>query len=248
MARPKRVGWVAVHRQLWDNPTLCNPNYLVVWLWILTHAEYNDPSKAESITWKGETRKLKKGEFTFGAYRIAEETGVSRGSTERAIQRFISEEQIEVLPSHSFSLGFVKNWEKYQPHRGAYQALSEEPTEELSEDIYKNNKNIKKKEEKNTELIAPATASAEIVSVFEVFKVLAAPNYGNKTHRKAVEEMIGSYTFEKTLAAAKYAVSIQNEKYAPMITNPYQLKAKFGELVAFKARQDKSPKSLVAEI
>lgn len=106
-----------------------------------------------------------------------------------------------------------------------------------------------KKEESNTELIASAIAPAEIISVFEVFKVLAAPAYGNKTQRSAVEELIKAYGLEKTLNAATYAVLVQNEKYAPIITNPYQLKTKFGELVAFKSRQDKNGnKSLVAEI
>lgn len=97
--------------------------------------------------------------------------------------------------------------------------------------------------------LALAIAHADIVSVFDIFKPLAEPNYGNKTQRSAIEELIKSYGLPKTLAAAKFAVAIQSEKYAPVITNPYQLKTKFGELVAFKARQDKNgTKSLVAEI
>lgn len=141
-----------------------------------------------------------------------------------------------------------QNIENYEGHKEDHTKATREP--QTTDTIQKETKRIeRKKEEKNTELIASAIASADIVSVFDIFKVLANPNYGNKTQRKAIEELIASYGLERTLAAAKFAVSVQSEKYAPVITNPYQLKAKFGELVAFKARQDKTgSKSLVAEI
>lgn len=139
----------------------------------------------------------------------------------------------------------IENYEKYdEDHKRA----TREP--QTTDTIQKESERIERiKEEKNTEVIALAIASADIVSVFDIFKPLAEPNYGNKTQRSSIEELIKSYGLPKTLAAAKFAVAIQSEKYAPVITNPYQLKSKFGELIAFKARQDKNgTKSLVAEI
>lgn len=246
-------GWVKIHRKIWSNPLMKNNNYLAVWIWLLTHAEYRDENEAGSVFWEGKKIKLRKGELSCGLFLIAEEIGTTKSTVERALNAFSNENQIEKRAGNKFTLVLVKNWEQYQDKRetNGKQTGNERET---NGNIYKKirskeYKNIRNKKEDNTELIAAAAAApAEIVSVFEVFKALAVPNYGNKTHRKAVEELTKSYGIEKVLAAAQYALSIQNEKYAPIITNPYQLKVKFGELVAYKARQDKNSKSLVAEI
>lgn len=153
----KYKGWIKLHRKLWDNPWMHRPNYLAVWIWILTHAEHGlkkvdgewvvkEEKEMPSIIWKGKRRYLKAGEFTFGAYRIAKDTGVSRGTVERIMKTLKSEEQIEEQASNKFSLGKVNNWNEYQQ--------SEEQNEEqvrnkrgTSEDVTKNVKN--EKNEKN---------------------------------------------------------------------------------------------------
>lgn len=62
-------------------------------------------------------------------------------------------------------------------------------------------------------------------------------NYGNKTHRRALEELVKKYGEEKVRASIKYTVSISGQKYAPTITNPYQLKEKLGELIIYQKKE-----------
>lgn len=234
-------GWVKIHRKIWENPWMRNLNYLAVWVWLLTHAEYRDEG-AGSVIWEGKRYVLKKGELSCGLYQISEDTGVSKSSVERALKVFSDEGQIEKRAGNKFTLVLVKNWERYQSTRetdGKQMGNERESSGNIL-------KNIRNKEIKNTNIAA--VPAAETVSVFEVFKVLAEPSYGNITQRKSIEELIKIYGIEKTLAAAKYAVSVQADKYAPIITNPYQLKSKFGELVAYKARTEKQQPNLVAEI
>ena len=146
------TGWVKLYRKIFDNPYMNKPAYLSVWIWILSHAEHGKkldgkkwidklPEEMPSILWKGERRFLKRGEFTFGAIRISEDTGIPRGTVERIVKTFKNEEQIEVQSSNKFSVGIVKNWDKYQS--------SEQQNEEqmrnkrgTSEDVTKNDKNV----------------------------------------------------------------------------------------------------------
>lgn len=102
--------------------------------------------------------------------------------------------------------------------------------------IEKEKKKERKKEGETN--IAVAGAPADIVAVFDAFRPLnQLQQYGNKTERGAIEQMIKAYGLEMTLNAAKYAVSVQGSRYAPVITTPHKLMLKFGELVAYKERQ-----------
>ena len=102
----------------------------------------------------------------------------------------------------------------------------------------------KRKKESNTKEIAVAHATADINPIISIFEKSINPtiNYGNTTQRKAIETLISKVGLEKTIAAAKYAISIQAEKYAPVITTPTQLLNKYGELQGYYAKQKKSIK------
>lgn len=65
-------------------------------------------------------------------------------------------------------------------------------------------------------------------------------NFGNKTQRNALADLLKELGYEKVLAAIKYAVFVQGEQYAPTITTPYQLKNKLGDLRVFHKKNNKS--------
>lgn len=118
-------GWIKLHRQLWENPHLCNPSYLSVWIWIITHCQHGKiiengkwraatEEERKQVRFDGKTIRLLPGQVTCGAYQIAKMTGVARGTVERVIKCFKSEEQIEVRTDRQCSLITVKNWKDYQ--------------------------------------------------------------------------------------------------------------------------------------
>lgn len=81
----------------------------------------------------------------------------------------------------------------------------------------------------------------EIVTIFDEFKKInPSTNYGNITQRKAIKWLIGEYGFEKALGTVKYAISIQGETYAPLITTPHQLKEKIAALMIFYNKKPKT--------
>lgn len=197
MQNQKNNGWIKIYKKIFDNPYMGKPAYLSVWIWILTHTEHGmkfennkwidkKPEEMPSIIWKGERIYLKKGEFTFGAYRIARDTGVKRGTVERVIKTFKNEEQIEVQGGNKFSFGKVIKWEEYQENK----EVNEEQMRNkrgTDEDVTKNIK----KEKNNTCL--------EILSVFQ-------ETTGRKTtvvDEKAVEYWLDFYSLEEILQAIR---------------------------------------------
>lgn len=75
----------------------------------------------------------------------------------------------------------------------------------------------------------------EIMSIFQ--KINPTINYGNKTQRNAVVNLIKKIGFEKTKGSALYAVSVQGQPYTPTITTPYQLHEKLAALVAYNSKE-----------
>jgi hypothetical protein len=79
--------------------------------------------------------------------------------------------------------------------------------------------------------------SQEIVDVMELFaEINPSIQYGNKTQRKACEDMIKRFGYEDTIRMVKQVISVQGEQYAPIATTPYKM---YHKLADFKVYFDK---------
>lgn len=96
------------------------------------------------------------------------------------------------------------------------------------------------------------TITSEVTSqVNEIFKIFYETinrniNFGNKTQRKAVEDMIRLNGFENVKQVTTLACQSYGQEYAPVITTPLQLKDKWSALGAWiKKQQDNNlPKAI----
>ena len=68
-------------------------------------------------------------------------------------------------------------------------------------------------------------------------------NYGNKTTRKAAQDLISKFGLEKTIKMTEHVISLQGKKYVPTVTTPYQLKEKLAQVKIY-IDQQKSKKTL----
>lgn len=83
----------------------------------------------------------------------------------------------------------------------------------------------------------------EIQKILDLFyKVNPTLNFANKTLRRAAEDLIAKFGFEKTLHTVEYATSIQGKRYAPVITTPLELKNNMGKLLAYYKREQEPVK------
>ena len=83
--------------------------------------------------------------------------------------------------------------------------------------------------------------------IMEKFQMLLNPtiNYGNKTQRKAIQDLLDLMGEEKLVRTIEYAALVRTDPFAPTITTPYQLKEKFAQLISYNQKQEnKSTKGI----
>jgi len=150
---------------------------------------------------------------------------------------------------------YIKNFFKYQrvdrPSKPKYpefkpeleikkKTLAEHSTntrakDKLSKDKEKLNRN--KLCDASVAVVEEEKEKNPINQVLEIFaKINPTLNWGNKTSRKAAQEMIDKFTLDGTLRMAEMVISSHGQPYAPMATTPWQMKEK---LAQFKAYFDK---------
>jgi hypothetical protein len=94
------------------------------------------------------------------------------------------------------------------------------------------------------DLKPPASDVQGINAILGAFKKKINPviNFGNKTQRKAAQELIDEFGLEQVLFYIDYLVTVSGNRYAPTITNPLQLKEKYAALIIFAQREENNTK------
>lgn len=112
-----------------------------------------------------------------------------------------------------------------------------------------NNTNILTRQNNNTpatpEVVADSAEVNEILSAFQM-KLNPTINYGNKTQRAAVSDLLKLMGREKLIKTIEYAASVSSDQYAPTITTPYQLKEKMAQLVAYYQKQNNKKPNIIS--
>jgi len=79
----------------------------------------------------------------------------------------------------------------------------------------------------------------DVTQILKIFATLNPMfNFGHKGYRLSAEKLIKKLGFGKVQKASLYAVSIQTQKFAPIITNPTQLLNKYAELQVYYAKHE----------
>ena len=231
-------GWILLHRKLLDNPVCKNPKWFTLWVILLLLASHKEK---DDFIWNGQQVKLKKGEFITGRKKLKDLTGIAETTIERALDYFEkSGHQIQQQKTTKFRLITILNWEKYQKLDS--KADNRRTTDGQQTDT------INKGNNDNNETITvgaakPLDQTNEIFKIF--YQINPNINFGNKTERAAAEWLIKRYGLEKTISAAEYAISVQNDKFAPTIMTPYQLKDKMAALAKHKGSKETTKGTLV---
>ena len=94
-------------------------------------------------------------------------------------------------------------------------------------------------------IISEPQADSHINELMDLFyKFNPSINFGNKTQRSAIDWLIKKAGVEKSINTINYALKIQGEKYAPVITTPLQLKNKLGELIVYSKKENGKENSI----
>lgn len=145
------TGFIKVHRKIKEWKYWGNPTARALWLYLLIEANWKQGylSNGEAIP---------RGTLARSLQRMSDETGLSVSTIRRWLKKFENDGQILIKATNKKTLISIVSYSKYQGvdswgEQPSEQA-DEQPSEQPSEHRYKNNKNIRKKEER--ENTAPA--------------------------------------------------------------------------------------------
>jgi len=226
-------GFIKLHRQIKQNTLWRDPLASYLFIHLLLSASF-ETTKYQLRN--GQEIILNPGELITGRNKLYSETGINPNQIYRILCRLQTAQQINIKTTTKYSVITIVKWAEYQMKETKPTAKRQQIAQQS--DTVKEVKNIRNKElNHKPETMQPAVAD-ETNKIFDIFYETINPaiRYQNKTYRNSAKELIAKVGLEKALNAAKYAVSIQNQNYAPTITNPYQLLNKYGELQGFYAK------------
>lgn len=137
------VGFLKLHRQTLDNPTVMkDADHLAIWIWLLMNAKFapcDDSFGGKRIT-------LQPGQFITGRKKISETLGVSESKVQRVLKCYESEHMIGQQTNRQGRLITILSWDKYQANEQSseQQVNNKRTTSEQQVNTIK-----RKKEEKN---------------------------------------------------------------------------------------------------
>lgn len=183
--------------------------------------------------------------------KIANETGVDKEMVEKIIKRFSSDDKIYYFKGWLYVVNFIKNQNQKSPkvQRGIEIELEAVPKEikdfvsnksEGIDTLSHSNTNTNSNSNLNSNITKPKTSEPkdsqndEIAYVIKLFKEISPSlSYGNKTQRKACEEMLKKWPMEKLEPMILKVLSVQGKKFAPRATTPHAMWTKIGDLASY---------------
>ena len=248
--------WQPTGSTIWARKTIESDIFLnkpsewfKIWFFLISRVNFKDHEQ------------YKRGECHTSYHEIMRYTGASKSTVDHCMRYLKSATMITTAKATRGLFIFIVKFAEYQD---AIKSKSDTKSDSKSEvkatqkrhksDTIKNNDNKNNKNKQDNTLRAEPDKvfteedlkekklNSEIQEILDLFYSTINPNinFGNKTTRKACEFLIQKYGIEKTIKASEYAISIQGQSYAPVITTPHELKEKMTKLILYKQKESNS--------
>jgi len=230
-------GWIKLHRSILKWEWIDKPEMVSLFIYLLSTANHQKKS------WHGQT--ILPGQTIIGTRKLPKTLGISRQTLRTCLTRLKSTQEITLESTHQYTIITIVNWEQYQSkdkkstHKLTHKLTHDQPTTNPQLTTPK-----ECKEGKNDKKVLSSNEDGNNINKLlkEFESVNPTINYGNKTQRKTLQELLDKFGYEKLLATIQFAVSVQGKTYTPTITTPIQLKNKLGDLMVYYQKEnDKKP-------
>lgn len=135
-------GWIKLHRKILEWEWFTDPNTLMVFVYLLCHAQWHDS--------RFMGHEVKAGQLVTGRKKIAEDLGISEQSVRTSLNHLKSTNEITIKSTNKFSIVTIENWAVYQGDDDeANQQINQQANQQLTNSQPTTNhiqeyKNIKK--------------------------------------------------------------------------------------------------------
>lgn len=118
-------GFILIHRKIFENPIFTKPNYLAIWMYLLTFANH----KTKQIIWNNEKVLIKRGQFIGSLQKLSNHFNLGLGTVSRIISYLEKENMIERKSTNKFTLFTIVNYDFYQSENFSEMPKTETKTE-----------------------------------------------------------------------------------------------------------------------
>lgn len=101
---------------------------------------------------------------------------------------------------------------------------------------------VVKRKRKKTEIIKQENGTQEIMELF--YEYNPSLSFGNKTQRKACEDMIKKFGKANVIGMVGKVLAVQGEKFAPRATTPYAMWTKIADFAVYFKSKEKGTESI----
>ena len=192
-------GYVKLWRKSLDSPVWKNPNLWRFWSWCLLKASHRETAELAGY----QCVQLNPGQFLFGRKVASQETGLSERSIRTSLHSLEKLGKLTIEPTNKFSVLTIVKWEDYQhcDQQATTKMTSKRPASDQQATTFKNDKNVKKKEESPTDSCSGRSvpnAKSPYSESFEMFwKAYPPTRKGSKYKASVAWKKIGQSKLTK---------------------------------------------------
>jgi len=174
-------GYKPIYRKLKGWHLYKDSRHVHLWVHLLLTATH----KEVKTSWGGKTITLKPGQLIAGRYQLSKETDIEASFIKRALKRYKSDLQIDLLPSPTSTLITILNWPYYDnadlqlDQRVTYQRPTSDQRVTTKQEV-KNVKNVKKDKDKEKKTYKKKERVTVYSDVFEQFWEVYPKKVGKK--------------------------------------------------------------------
>lgn len=233
-------GWIHLHRKITKWEWYDDHNTTRLFIHLLLTVNWEDKK------WRGTV--VERGSLITSYTNLAKSCGLSVRGVRTSLTKLKLTNEVTIKTTNKYTMVIINKYDDYDTSdkQDDKRKTNKRQTNDKQMTTTKEYKNISIKELKNNTSIAETSSamtieqpSKEIALILELFvKLNPTISYGNKTQRNAISCLVEKMGFEKTLAAAQYALSISGDQYAPRISTPLELKNKLGQLILYKQKEN----------
>lgn len=103
-------GWIAIDRTLMSHWCSSDPNFLAVWIWLLSEANWKD----KKALINSRVIEMKRGQLIYGREAFSRKCGVSISKLRRIIKILQKEGMIDQQKTNKYTLITITKYEQYQ--------------------------------------------------------------------------------------------------------------------------------------
>jgi hypothetical protein len=171
---------------------------------------------------------IKEGQLITSREKLAEASGLSPSTIERALKFLESEQQIEQHTTTKYRLITIVNWKDYQE--------SGQPSGQPMDSRRHTNKNDKNVKKNTTTAQGADDDTSKFIFLFKPINPSLERLYGRPPQREAAQRLLKLHPlewWERFMPA--YATKFP-ERFCPKATTPIQLEEKLGQIVGYAER------------